>query len=246
MLSRKNSFSFRFKLAVSAIVLVGVAAAAVTVTQAVRSRSAANSTATSAQVVAVLPPFGFIPAGAPVRLVNLSSDVFAAGKKNTQFVTMLKARVVAIGNDKLDSLNLMVFEFDGNAMLRRVDGFVVPIDLSGARPADLTLPLGRQVPLTSRLVLAVERADGDAKGWEMNVTDLVRGSASIAAERTPPGLSAREGNAVRPDSGAALCSNGFRRAMALAQLGDRASVTSFTCDQQEGSFTFTFQPKQIL
>ncbi|MBL8191080.1 MAG: hypothetical protein JNK38_23890 [Acidobacteria bacterium] len=246
MTSYKNSFSLRFKLLASAIVLAGVAVAAVTVTQAVRSRSAVSSMSKPAQVVAVLPPFGFIPAGAPVRLVNLSSDVFAAGKKNTQFVTTLKARVVAIGNDKLDSLNLMVFEFDGNALLRRVDGFVVPVDLSAAKPADLTLPLGRKVLPTSRLVLAVERANGDARGWDMNIIDLVRGSASVAAERTPPGLSVREGSAVRPDSGADLCSNGFRRAMALAQLGDRASVTSFTCDQQEGSFTFTFQPKQIL
>lgn len=246
MLIRKNSFSLRFKLAASAMVLAGVVAAAVTVTQTVRSRNAASSNAKPAQVVAVLPPLGFIPAGAPVRLVNLSSDVFAAGKQNTQFVTTLKARVVAIGNDKLDSLNLMVFEFDQNAMLRRVDGFVAPIDLSVAKPADLTLPLGRKVLPTSRLVLAVERANGEAKGWEMNIADLARGSASIATERTPPGIRAREDSGVRPDSGAALCSNGFRRAMSLAQLGDRASVTSFACDQQEGSFSFTFQPKQIL
>ncbi|MDX2040608.1 MAG: hypothetical protein SF097_05130 [Acidobacteriota bacterium] len=246
MLSHENSFSLRFKLAMTAFAAVVAVTAALSVAHAIRTRSGATAATTPAQVVATLPPFGFVPAGSPVRLVNLSADVFAAGKQSTQFVTTLRGRVVTVGNDKFDSLNLMVFEFDGSAMLRRVDGFVVSLDLSSVKPADLTLPLGRKVLPTSRLVLAVERANGDAKGWEMNVADLARGSAAVAAERTPPGLNAREGNAVRHDSGAALCSNGFRRAMALAQLGDKASVTSFTCDQQEGSFTFTFQPKQIL
>lgn len=244
MRSHQSSFSLRFKLVVAAFVLVGGAAAALSVVHAVRTRNAAS--ANPAQIVATLPPFGFVPAGAPVRLVNLSADVFAAGKQSTQFVTTIKGRVVAVGNDKFDSLNLMVFEFDTTAMLRRVDGFVLPLDLSSAKPADLILPLGRKVPTGHRLVLSVERANGDAKGWEMNVADLARGSAAIAANVEPPGLSARESSTARPDSGAALCSNGFRRAMALAQLGDRASVTSFTCDQQEGSFTFTLQAKRAL
>ncbi|MGH9801776.1 MAG: hypothetical protein ACRD82_15550 [Blastocatellia bacterium] len=246
MLIRKYAFSFRFKLAMTAIVLVGGVTAALSITHAVRMRSAEKATANPAQVVAVLPPMGFVPAGAPVRLVNLSADVFAAGKQNTQFVTTLKARVVAVGNDKLDALNLLIFEFDGNAMLKRVDGFVLPIDLSAAKPADLNLPLGRKIPAGNRLVLSVERANGNAKGWEMNVADLARSSAALAANVEPPGLGAREGGIVRPDTGASLCSNGFRRAMALAQLGDRAGVTSFTCDQQEGSFTFTFQAKRVL
>lgn len=245
MPSHNRKFSFQLKQAALAVVLFGAVVAIVSVTQAARFRNAAKLVPKPAQVTAVLPPLGFSPAGSPVRLVNLSSDVFAAGKQNTQFVTALKAQVVAIGNDKLNSVNLMVFEFDGNAMLRRVDGFVVPVDLSAARPAELTLPLGRRVLPTSRLVLAVERANRDAKGWEMNVTDLVRSSVAVATDRTPPGLSAKENSAIRPDSGAELCSNGFRRAMALAQLGDRANVTSFACDQQEGSFTFTFQAKQV-
>jgi hypothetical protein len=33
--------------------------------------------------------------------------------------------------------------------------------------------------------------------------------------------------------------------MTLAQQGDRASVTSFTCDQADRSFTFTFSGKAL-
>lgn len=243
MFDRIKSFTFRFKPMAMAIALAVIVTAGFAVGHAVRLR---NAGAASSQIVTALNPAGFVPLGLPVRLQNLSAEASTLGKQNALLLSALKARVIVTGNDKINSLNLMVFEFDENTMLRRVDGFTLPVELTTGRPVEISLPLSRRIQPNSRLVLSVERADGESKGWEMNPADLVRGSAAVAVNGTPPGLIAREGSAFQPDTGAALCSNGFRRALALAQLGDKAGVTSFTCDQQEGSFTFTFQAKRVL
>jgi hypothetical protein len=46
-------------------------------------------------------------------------------------------------------------------------------------------------------------------------------------------------------SGAAACGKAFRRAMALANSGEKSGLTSFTCNQHKRSFSFSFNGKSL-
>ena len=207
-----------------------------------RSGSAEGARGASPVVFA---PQAFVPDGLPIVFSNLSAVTENRGDNKQAFISALQFQVATSGSDQLTSLNLIVFEFDSGSKLQQVDGWIRPIDLSSGKAAEITLPLERHLPAGNRLLLAVERAGGAARRWETNFTDLARGSASaIVSDQSPAGLARNEAPAP-DDTGAAVCSNAFRRAMALANSGEKSGLTSFTCNQHKRSFSFSFNGKSL-
>jgi hypothetical protein len=193
----------------------------------------------------VLAPQAFVPDGLPIVFSNLSAVTENRGDNKHAFVSALQFQVATSGSDQLTSLNLMVFEFDSDSKLQQVDGWIKTVDLSSGKAAEITLPLERSLPAGNRLLLALERAGSAARRWETNFTDLARGSASaIVSGQSPAGLARNEVPAP-DDTGAAVCSNAFRRATALANSGEKSGLTSFTCNQHKRSFSFSFNGKSL-
>jgi hypothetical protein len=186
-----------------------------------------------------------VPDGLPVALSDINAVTENRGDNKHAFVSALQFRAVAPSGDQLTSLSLMVFEFDSQGKLRQVNGWVRPVDLSSGKSADMELPLGRRLPNGNRLLLVVERANGVTNCWETDFADLARGVAASVVGQPSFNTAARQEQPVQDDSGASLCINGYRRADALAQLGDGSGITSYTCDQHEGSYQFTFNGKVL-
>lgn len=194
---------------------------------------------------AVPAPQAFVPDGLPIVFSNLNAVTENRGDNKQAFVSALRFQAATTGSDRLTSLNLMVFEFDSDSKLRQVDGWIRPVDLSSGKTAEITLPIERRMPAGNRLLLAVERAGGANRRWETNLNDLVRGSAPVVAGRQPAAVYARNEAPAPDDTGAAVCSNAFRRAMALADSGVKSGLTSFTCNQHKRSFSFSFNGKSF-
>lgn len=193
----------------------------------------------------VIAPQAFVPDGLPVAFSNLNAVTENSGDNKQAFVSALQFQVATPGSDQLTSLNLMVFEFDSDGKLQQVDGWIRPVSLSSGKAAEITLPLERRLPAGNRLLLTVERAGGAAKRWETNFTDLARGSASAIGGGQSAASLARNEAPAPDDTGAAVCSNAFRRAMALANSGEKSGLTSFTCNQHKRSFSFSFNGKSL-
>ena len=238
-------FSSRRKIALTALLVFAVASLMI-VAGVLAKRAGGRMLRPSfpPQQGAVL-PLGFVPAGVPLRLTGLTVGKQAANNR-AEFLTEFKLQLVATGADALTSFNLMAFEFDEKGLLQRVEGWVRQLPLEPGKPAEIALPLAQRRVAGQRLILAVESAQSKNGRWEAKFDDLAKGALLAAANGNPNQSASRDDHVYPPDSGAALCSNGFRRAMALAQTGDKKGVTSYTCDQQEGSFSFTFQGKSLL
>jgi hypothetical protein len=199
-----------------------------------------------AQTLPAVPvPLSFVPDGLPIIFSDLNAVTRSHGNDRQAFVSDLQFRVVTPGSERLTSLNLMVFEFDSDRKLQQVNGWVRAVDLPSGRATEITLPLERRLPNGNRLLLAVERASGAARRWETNFNDLARGSASVVAGGQGAAVSARNEAPAPDDTGAAVCSNAFRRAMALANSGARSGLTSFNCNQHKRSFSFSFTGKSF-
>lgn len=229
-----------------ASLVVGVVTTTVVFNKRALSTGGAGS-AEGAQVTspAVPTPQAFVPGGLPIVFSDLNAVTENRGDNKQAFVSALRFQAATPGSDQLTSLNLMVFEFDSDSKLQQVDGWIRTVDLSSGKPAEITLPLGRRLPNGNLLLLAVERAGGANRRWETNFNDLVRGSAPVVAGRQPAAVFARNESPAPDDTGATVCSNAFRRAMALANSGVKSGLTSFTCNQHKRSFSFSFNGKNL-
>ncbi len=187
----------------------------------------------------------FVPAGLPIVFSNLTVESEKVDDTKTEGFASLKLRAATPGSDDLTSLNLMVFEFDAANKLRRVDGFVRNIDLSAGKTSELRLELGRRIRSDRRLVLSPDHINGRSKRWKTDFSDLARGVAASIANRPLPPTRVDQEQPVPDDAGASLCGNGYRRAVLLAKGGDRSGMTSYTCNQQERSFQFSFNGKVV-
>lgn len=185
----------------------------------------------------------YAPPGAPVVFSNLTVDNDRTGSR--QVISSLKVRVATPGNDRLTSLNLMLFEFDSGGALRRVDGWVRDVDITAGRNMEITLPVERRARDGHRLALALERANGADRRWETDFADLARGVAAAVGSHPPIDPTVRQEQPDVDDTGASLCGNGYRRALALAEAGDGSGITSYTCNQSERSYQFTFNGKVL-
>jgi len=189
------------------------------------------------------PPSGtdvdsFVPEGFPL---TLSVPVLNQVSSVTSFSASTLTFEVSCLTEELSQLHILLLEFDSEGKLRRVDGWARAEDLNPGKAVDITLSLERRVPPGNRLVLTSDAVIGLEKRWE---TDLV-GVSSVAAglQSQSPKVSLIQQKSLPPESGASLCSVGYRRAMLLAQAGDGSGITSYTCNQQERSFQFTFNGK---
>ncbi|MDQ3010321.1 MAG: hypothetical protein M3X11_06425 [Acidobacteriota bacterium] len=245
MLRRKNNISLQSKLTAltAAVMLCGVTALAV-------HRGVLSSHRAAPQerqpVVTAVPLPGIVPTGVPVALSNPTATVESDGSSKSQRVSAISFQALPLSAEKLTSLNLLVLEFDERGLLRRVDGFLKRFDLSAAKAELVTLPIDRRVRNGYRLAVAVERADSAAQRWEADFNELARGVATVIAGSSVSGVAARSDAALSPDTGAALCAGGMRRATALAQAGDKSGLAGYTCNQSEGSFTISFNGKVLF
>ncbi len=192
-----------------------------------------------------------VPVGIQVAVSQLAlvSEPSASpkGGKTVSGPAQLKFRLQPQGSEKLTSVNLALFEYGENGALRAVNGWVRQQELSDPGGAEFTLDLERRVAPGARLVLAVERGNSRETTRDTAFTDLARaGNAKAVGRPFIIPASKSSASAMPDDSGSALCANALRRAMSLAQSGDKAGVTSFTCDQHNRTFTFTFNGKNLL
>lgn len=249
MLRPNNKISLRAKLAVIAMLVLISSVTALAINRIGRGTLFGRAATRQEQrPVAVPVPLAvaLVPVGLPVALTNTTAMVESDGSSKSQPVSSINLQAVALGADKLTSLNLMVLEFDERGLLRRVDGFVKRLDLVAGKSEAVSLRLDRRVRIGYRLALAVERADSAARRWEADFNDLARGVALAVAGNPTASVTARNDAPAAPDTGASLCGNGMRRATAMAQAGDKSGLASFTCSQTEGSFTFSFNGKALF
>lgn len=188
----------------------------------------------------------YVASGFPVVIAN--PVVLSPKVANEKQDRAASARFTIANRDtnKINSVNLVLMEFQGAARLWRVDSWIKEVSLNAGASTEITVELERRVLPGDKLVLAVERVNGSATTRDSNFLDLARAVADSLTGNNPPPLAVQNLTPPVPDdSGAALCSNAFRRAMTLTQAGDRTSVTAFTCDQAERSYVFTFSGKSL-
>lgn len=247
MLRHFRNSALQYKLLCVAILFAVASitfAAAIIYGRSPRNAPRATTQQEAQQAPVQVSALAYVPPGAPIIFSNLVIDSEQDGARS-QFLSSLKLRVATPGTDRLTSLNLMLFEFDAGNRLRRVDGWIRGVDLAVGRTTDITLPIQRRARAGQRFVAALERAGGAAKRWETDFSGLAMGVASLVGGGPPFTPVVTQLQPVADDSGAALCGNGSRRALALAQIGDRIGITSYTCDQHDRSYQFTFNGKSL-
>jgi hypothetical protein len=206
------------------------------------------------QALAPVPLGAFVAGDMPVVLTGLTIAKGAPGVKDdagraeqSEGPAQLRFQVADKGRNNVKSLTFALFDFDERGLLRRVDSWARAVDLSEEKgPTEITLNLGRNLHPQHRQVLAVEHARNDNRTWRAQFSGLGR-AANKVSNGTPDASATvdRTEKALPDEVGSVLCSNGFRKAMLLAQLGDGQSVTSFTCDQSNRSFSLTFNGKDL-
>jgi len=248
MLGPKNRFSSRMKFAIGAAVVLISSITVLAVHRMGRGTLFHRTTAPQERqpVITALPLPGVVPVGLPAALANATATVESDGSSKSQRVSAVSLQAASLGAERLTGLHLMVLEFDERGLLRRVDGFLKRLDLSPGKPEPITLPVDRRVRNGYRLALAVERADSAARRWEADFNELARGVAMVLAGNPTANVTARSDAASAPDTGASLCAGGMRRATAMAQAGDKSGLASYTCNQTEGSFSFSFNGKALF
>jgi hypothetical protein len=243
---RQRKKSFLFKLAGAVLGVTVLTIVAMSVNRQVVFDSIAETQQDRPAIVTAVPlAVTLVPAGLPVALSDSTATLESSGDK-AQLVSAVNFQVASLNAEKLTSLNLAVLEFDPQGALRRVDGFARRVDLSAGRTQTITLPINHLVRTGHRLALTVDRADSADRRWEADFNELARGVATVLAGNPTANVSARNESAASPESGALLCAGGSRRALALAAAGDRSGITSYTCNQQQRSFQFTFNGKALL
>lgn len=193
-----------------------------------------------------IPLAAFVATGMPVVLSNVAALTARAENEKTDRPAQLRFTVAGAGRNDLTSLNLLLYDFDEQGLLRRVDGWIKNIDLAAERgAATITIDLERRLQPNHKQVLAVERVNSEKGTWEAKPVDLSRAAANALAGAQANAAIQRADVSLPDDYGAAVCSNGFSRAQLLTLAGDGTNITSYTCNQQERSFTFTFAGKTL-
>ncbi len=180
----------------------------------------------------------------PVTKTAGAADNKAADQ--TEAAPQLQFNVASKGGHKIKSMTVALFDFDEKGLLRRVDSWGQTLDVNDEKgPAKVTLQLERKLNPLHRQVLALEHVRSEGATWRAQLPGLGRAANKTSAGLPTSAVTNRLEKALPDERGSVLCSNGFRKAMLLAQLGDGQSVTSFTCDQNNRSFSFTFRGKNL-
>lgn len=184
--------------------------------------------------------------GFTVSQNQAANQTTGAAADQTEGLPQVEFNVASKGGHKIKSLTFTLYDFDEKGLLRRVESRGQSIDVNDERgPTKITLQLERKLNPLHRQVLALEHVRGEGSTWRADGPGLGR-AANRISNGLPSSATVNRVEKVLPDeTGSVLCSNGFRRAMQLAQLGNGQSVTSFTCDQNSRSFSFTFNGKDL-
>lgn len=243
-MKRTASYIGCFALVCCFVFAVSRAKSGRAVTVPVKGLAVESSQATP--VPKTIPLAAFVATGMPVVLSNVVALTARAENEKADRPAQLRFIVAGAGRSDLTSLNLLLYDFDEKGLLRRVDGWIRNIDLAAERgAATITIDLERRLQPNHKQVLAVERVNSAKGTWDALPVDLGRAAANALAGTQANAAIQRADVSLPDDYGAAVCSNGFSRAQLLTQAGDGASVTSYTCNQHERSFTFTFAGKAL-
>ena len=245
MFHRQSPISSRTKLVVIAVIVLTSGVTALAIHRGALFNHSMMPREQQPVITTLLLP-GIVPVGLPAALTEVTATVESDSNGKSQRVSAIHLQAASVGAEKLASLNPTVLEFDERGGLRRVDGFLKRLDLSPGKPEAVSLPIDRRVRNGYRLALAVERADGATRHWEADFNELARGVATVIAGSPTANVTARSDVASAPDTGAAFCAGGMRRATALAQAGDKSGLAGYTCNQTEASFTISFNGKALL
>jgi hypothetical protein len=191
-----------------------------------------------------IPLESYVVPGLPVAISNVVAVADQRNNQNDDWAAILKFSATSQSAEKLTNLTLVLFDFNGGGHLRQVDGWSKKVELSPAKATEIVLGLKRRVTPGNRLVLTIERVNEVDGAHDVSFTDLARTVATLVEGKTPQAPAVqRAAGPITDDYGSILCHNAFVRAMNVSQAGDRTRVTSYTCDQNNLSWSFTFNGK---
>lgn len=181
-----------------------------------------------------------VPSGMPVSFA-------AATEADSEKGHEIKTTISNHGAGVINSLAYATYEYDPTGNLVRVEGGIKRVDLKPGQRADLSIIPQRQSNPKNRLMIALEKATGDKESWSASHLELANGSAEKANGKAQSPLAGKQDKeAVGEDFGSGFCINGYRRALQLSEVGGKTPPTSFTCDQNERAYAFTFQSKSLI
>ena len=181
-----------------------------------------------------------VPEGMPISLATATEEDNEKGHE-------IKATMTGKGTGKINSIAYVTYEFDPTGNLVRVEGGIKRIDLEAGKDAPLSIIPQRRSNPKNRLMLALEKATSDKESWSASALELANAGAEKAKGKTlSPLTGKKDKDVVTEDFGSGFCVNGYRRALDLAAVGEKTPPTSFTCDQNERAYAFTFAGKTLI
>lgn len=181
-----------------------------------------------------------VPTGMPVSFA-------AATEADSEKGHEIKTIVSNHGSGVINSLAYATYEYDPTGNLVRVEGGIKRVDLKPGQQAALSIIPQRRSSPKNRLMIALEKATSDKESWTASHLDLASAGAEKANGKAPTPLAGKQDTEViGEDFGSGFCINGYRRAMQLSEVGGNTLPTSFTCDQNERAYAFTFAGKSLV
>jgi hypothetical protein len=188
----------------------------------------------------------YVAPGLPVTISNVVAVADQRNNQDDDWAEVLKFSVASRSEERLTSLSLVLLDFNAGGRLRQVDGWAKKVEPAPDGVTEIVLELKRRVKPGSRLVLTIERVNGVDSMRDVPFTDLAQTVAALVEGKTPEAPAVQRADAPLPeDFSSSLCHNAFTRAMNVSQAGDRTRVTSYTCDQNNFSWSFTFNGKLL-
>ncbi len=181
-----------------------------------------------------------VPEGMPIGIATATEEDNEKGHE-------IKATIFGKGTGKINSIAYTTYEFDPTGNLVRVEGGIKRIDLEAGKVAPLSIVPQRRSNPKNRLMLALEKATAEKESWSASHLELANAGAEKAKSKPASALKGKKDKeAVTEDFGSGFCINGYRRALELSTVGEKTPPTSFTCDQNERAYAFTFQGKTLI
>ena len=223
------------------ILLAVVAIAGFTATKRFTSKvSAEQKTEATAADTKPKEVGSIVPEGMPITIATATEEDNEKGHE-------IKATISGNGTSKIDSIAYTTYEFDPTGNLVRVEGGIKRVDLEAGKDAPLSIIPQRQSNPKNRLMLALEKATAEKESWSASHLDLANAGAEKAKSKpVSPLKSKKDKDFISEDFASGFCINGYRRAMELAAVGEKTPPTSFTCDQSERAYAFTFTGKTLI
>lgn len=205
----------------------------VTAQQQVTTGAATPTAATPKEVDVI------VPEGMPLSFT-------AATEEDNEKGHEIKTSLTSKHASKINSLTYVTYEFDPTGNLMRVEGGIKRIDLEAGRSAGISIIPQRRSNAKNRLMIALEKVTTDKDSWSASPLDLAIAGANKAKGKEQPASGKKDKEKIEEDFASGFCINGYRRAIQLAEVGEKTPPASFTCDQSERAYAFTFRGKTLV